>query len=180
MWFFTKKIVYVGKFHEWINTKVHDFNMLDRVWVIRTISQSEYSHPHNPYKKNIESKSVEWIIVGTATWYIYSDIEKWNEINYEWWIADGTTTKNKVKYVFKKWYKVLLRDWKTIYAHTIKKSHWEFQEEIEYIETAEKKKIEVLAKQEEYRKSLEEMQVILESGKKMQSDMTWRLINAKF
>lgn len=51
--FLKKEIVYVDRLHEWSSIKVHDFNLLDKVWVLRTIKQSYYSHPHNQYKRDI-------------------------------------------------------------------------------------------------------------------------------
>lgn len=52
--FLKKKIVYFDRLHEWRNVKIHDYHLLDKVWVIRTIEQSKRSHPHCTYQKNIE------------------------------------------------------------------------------------------------------------------------------
>lgn len=185
MFWIKKEIVYIDTLHEWRKSKAHDFNMLDRVWIVRTIQQSEYEHPHNRWKNKREFTPIEGVIIGTCTSTIYSEQKPGNEVDYEGWtcnIKDGETieetTDGNIVYRYKKWYRVLLKNGETIDAHTIKKSHWEFQEEFEHLEAVEKKKIELLESQERYRKSLEDMEKVLEDGKKIQIKMTDRLITA--
>lgn len=76
MGLFTKKeIIYVDSLHEWRKTEVLDFHLLERVWIVRTIDHSKYSHPHSNWKREIEYTPQEGIIIGIAGDTIYSDIK---------------------------------------------------------------------------------------------------------
>ncbi len=184
MWLFTKtETVYVDSLHEWRKQEIHDFHLLDKVWILRTIDQSERSHPHSRYKWDIDYTAQEGIIIGPASSTMYTDTKVGEQVEYEGWeykYEDGDIMEyeGNIKYAYRKGYRVLLRDGTYIDAHTVKKSHGEFQQEFEHLQEIEKKKLEVLANQERYRKSLEGMEELLENGKRLQIDMTDRLINA--
>lgn len=175
MWLFTtivEKLVYVDTLHEWRTTKVQDFKLLDKVWVLRTIEQSEYSHPKNKWKRDkpIQFTSQEWIIIGKASSTLYANPDDDSVIDYEWWKVDKWYSSS-LPYRYDNWYKVLLRSGKVIDAHTVKKSHWEFQETFDHMEVMEIKKKNIEASRLEYEKSLQEMSVELEKWKALQAKM---------
>lgn len=124
------------------------------------------------------------MIVGTATSTIYSDTKVWEEIKYEWWEyldplgKEVEEMKWDVIYRFRKGYRVLLRNWTHVDAHTVKLSHGEFQEEFDHMQEVEMKKMEVIDAESRYRKSLEWMEQLLAKGKKIQITMTDKLMNA--
>lgn len=181
--FLKKEIVYVDKLNEWTKTKVHDFNMLDKVWILRTIKQSYYSHPHHNYKRDIEWKPQEWVIIGTCEESLYTEFPSWEVVEHEWWeYMENNEHKIfmsfqwKQVYRYRKWYRVLLRDWSYIDAHTVKKSHWEFQEEFEHMTAIEKKKQEVLEAQQRYENSLHEMDDLLKKWREIQTKLVNKII----
>jgi hypothetical protein len=184
MWLFTKtETVYVDSLHEWRKTEVLDFHLLDRVWILRTIQESEYSHPHSRWKRDIDYTAQEGIIIGTANSTLYTETPVGGQLEYEGWEyknsrGDIMEYEWNLRYTYTRGYKVLLRDGTIVYAHTVKKSHGEFQEEFEHLQEIEKKKIEILANQERYRESLEWMEELLEKGRNLQNGMTERLIKA--
>lgn len=185
MWLLTKeKIIYVDSLHEWRKKSVRNFHFLDRVWVLRTISQSERQHPHNSYRREIDYTPQEGIIIGPASSTIYSETKVGEEVEHEGWEYKNEKGEimqyaGNVKYIYS-WYRVLLRDGEYVDAHTVKKSHGEFQEEFDHLQEIEKKKLEVLASQERYKKSLEDMEKLLEKWKTLQNTMVDRLIWATF
>ena len=151
--------------------------MLDKVWVLETCEQALSRIPSCMYTRKEKWDPVEGIIIGeTYDTYFSSDKEfnEFEKMEFAWRSSDWFICY-KIP-----WYTVLLKNGDTVKWYEIKKSHWEFQEEFEHMNAIEKKKLEVLESQERYRKSLEDMEELLENGKKIQNKMTEKLIGPTF
>ncbi len=175
-----EKPVYIDTLHEWRKVDVLGFKLLDKVWIIRTMTDSEYTHPHCRYNREVRTNvPQEWIIIWMLRSIFYTNVPIWQEIDYDWWFCKQIDwTYNQYQWNIKyenTWYRVLLRNWDIIEAHTIKKSHWEFQEEFEHLEEIERKKMDILASRERYEKSLLDMEKELYKGREIQKNMVDRL-----
>lgn len=145
--FWKNTITYVDSLHEWKNTPMNiqwrwDFNLLDRVWVTKTMNESEHSHPWCKYHSKVSSSgdTIEWIIIWLYTEILF--VKEWytDQSTIDGWVHQWNRYNgNGIKFA-NTWWKILSKDWEIINAHTIKKSHGEFQEVFDHMEEWEKKK----------------------------------------
>lgn len=174
MWHFIKKeIAYVDKLNEWAKTKVWEYNLLDRVWVIETCEQALSRLPWYQYTKKSKKNPIEWIII----WETYeahfsrdTEFKKFEKMTLGWVTSDWCVVYHAP------WYKVLLKNWKIINWYEVKKSHWEFQEEFEHLSEVEKKKQEVLEAQKRYEETLNEMDSLLNKWRELQNKLINKVI----
>lgn len=174
--FWKDTVTYVDALHEWRGTMMNipwrgDAKLLDRVWVTKTLYQSSHSHPWSEYPRNDTLESVEGIIIGLCTEHIFakkgytdkSTIDGWV---YNWIQSDWESIRFK-----NQWWEVLLRSGTVINAHTIKKSHGEFQEVFDHMQVWEQKKKLLEEAQQKYTDSLADMESHLKKGKEFQTKM---------
>lgn len=181
MWLFTKiieKPYYVDTLQDFRNVSVWEYKQLDRVWVLETCRGALSRMPWWPYFKDVKKmKPVEWIIIWLTNDTYYSEdteFKKFEKIVEAWWKASSG------KIVYKApWYLVLLKNWETINAYSLKKSHWEFQETFEHMEEMEVKKKKAEQARILYEKSLNEISEELEKWKKLQEKFISSLVTPK-
>lgn len=176
--FWKDTITYVDTLHEWRNILMNvvgkwDFKLLDLVWVVKTMNQSEYSHPWHSYYNvdRYKSESVEGIIIGLYNGSLYAKEWYTDKKTIDGWIYHGTTYDGKRLSFKNEWWKILLKDGRIIEAHTIKKSHGEFQETFDHMEEWERKKKLLDVAQEKYTEALQDMDDHLKKWREFHKNM---------
>lgn len=183
--FWKDTVTYVDTLHEWRDTLMNvsgkwDFKLLDRVWIVKTMTRSEYSHPwhsyHNPDR--YKEKLVEGVIVGHYGWTLYAKEWYTDKATIDGWVYHGMMYDGKRLEFRNQWWKILLKDGKIIEAHTIKKSHGEFQETFDHMEEWERKRQKLDMAQKQYTDALQDIDDHLKKGREFQTKMiqsiTWK------